>query len=61
MRPRKLTIVEYMKEFGIASRTTVYHQINKGLVNAVDLNKGQAGRPTWRILIDDEHLDYLRK
>lgn len=56
MLPRKLTIAEYMKEFSIKSRTTVYHQINNGVINAIDLNKGKAGRPTWRIIIDDESL-----
>lgn len=56
MNMRKLTINDYMKEFGIKSRTTVLKQINSGLINAIDLNKGQAGRPTWRIIVDDQQM-----
>lgn len=54
MLSRKLTINDYMKEFGIKSRTTVYHQIRDNLINAVDLNRGKAGRPAWRIIVDGE-------
>lgn len=59
MLASKFTITEYMKEFGIKSRTTVLKQINSGLINAIDLNKGQAGRSTWRIIIDDEQIEAL--
>lgn len=53
MQVRKLTISQYMAEFGIKSRTTVYHQIKNNVIDAIDLNKGKAGRPTWRIIIQN--------
>jgi len=45
------TISEYMEREKIKSRTTVYFQMKNKVINAVDLNKGQRGRPTWRIKV----------
>lgn len=59
MLTRKLTVTAYMKEFGIKSKTTVYKHIKSGLITAIDLNKGLAGRPTFRIIIDDEQIEAL--
>lgn len=50
-REETLTISQYMEREKIKSRTTVYHQINNKVINAVDLNKGLRGRPTWRIKV----------
>lgn len=61
MQIRKLTISQYMEEFGIKSRTTVYNQIKGNIIDAIDLNKGKAGRPTWRILIKDELAEVVTK
>jgi|GEM_PF-2318955 len=51
---RKVTVESYMKEFGIKSKTTVYAQIKSGALKAIDLNHGKAGRPTYRIIVDDQ-------
>ena len=52
-KTRKLTVEQYMAEFGIKSKTTVYNQIKNGMIKAIDLNNGKAGRNTWRIIVDD--------
>lgn len=53
MSDKLLTVEQYMEKFGIKSKTTVYKKISAGIIKAVDLNNGKAGRNTWRIIVED--------
>ncbi len=53
-RYNMLTPTQYMKLYNIKSRQTVYSKINKGIIDAIDLNNGKTALPNWRILVPRE-------
>ncbi len=53
VKVRKLKVDEYMQEYKISSRTTVYKRMENGWLEFEDLNKGKAKRRDIRIIVRD--------
>lgn len=51
--PRKLTVKQYMEEFGIKAEKTVYRHMEEGTVEFIDLNQGKKARRNIRIIVRD--------